>query len=262
MLLAQLSDTHVLEPGAVLCGVVDTAALLAAAVAHVNALEPSPDFVLVTGDLVDDGSQAQYAHLRQLLAPLRAPVILVPGNHDDPAALLAEFPDQRGRAVHDLGPLRLVVLDSRLPGQPGGCLGEEQLRWLDEVLATDRGRPALVAVHHPPFVTGIVHMDGMGLQDAEAFGEVIARHPHVERVLSGHLHRPIQVRWRGTLALTAPSVAHQVSLDLRPDGTATFTFEPAAILLHWWRHDAGLVTHQSYVERFAGPYRFDGSRVE
>ena len=262
MLLAQLSDSHILEPGEVLCGVVDTAALLAAAVAHVNTLDPQPDLILVTGDLVNDGRPAQYAHLRQLLAPLGAPLVLVPGNHDDGAALIAEFPGQSRRAVHDLGPLRLVVLDSLVAGEPGGRIGDEQLGWLDAVLAADRHRPVLVAVHHPPFLTGIAHMDGMGLEDGTAFGEVIGRHPQVERVLCGHLHRPIQVRWRGTLALTAPSVAHQLSLDLRPDGAATFSFEPPAILLHWWRPDAGLVTHQSYVDRFAGPYRFDGSRVE
>ena len=145
------------------------------------------------------------------------------------------------------------MLDSLLPGEPGGRLDADQLAWLDAVLAAAPAAPTLVALHHPPFVTGIAHMDAMALAsaDAEALGAVIERHPQVERVLCGHLHRSISRRWRGTIAQIAPSVAHAVALDLRPDGPAAWTREPPGMLLHWWRPDAGLVTHLQPVGPFA-----------
>ena len=115
-------------------------------------------------------------------------------------------------------------------------------------------RPTLVVLHHPPFPTGIVHMDEVSLRDPDALEAVIRRHPQVERVLIGHAHRPIVVRFGGTLAQVAPSVAHQFTLDLRPDGPATLMFEPPAFLLHHWRPEGRLVTHQVYVGEYSGPH--------
>ena len=102
----------------------------------------------------------------------------------------------------------------------------ERLAWLEDVLTSGRERPTVVFMHHPPFRTGIDHMDVIGLAAGDAFGAIIERHPQVERVLCGHLHRAIQVRWRGTLAATAPSTAHQVALDLRPGADGVFALEP------------------------------------
>jgi len=104
----------------------------------------------------------------------------------------------------------------------------------------------------------LTHMDSMGLEDGAALGDVIERHSHVACVIAGHLHRPIATRWHGTIAMTAPSVAHQVMLDLRPDRLARFVFEPPAILLHRWSAAGGMVSHVSYVGDYEGPYWFDG----
>jgi 3',5'-cyclic AMP phosphodiesterase CpdA len=100
-------------------------------------------------------------------------------------------------------------------------------------------------------------MDEVRLRDPEAFEAIIRRHPQVERILCGHAHRPIIARFGGSLVHVAPSVAHQVTLDLRPDGPATFNMEPPAFLLHHWRPEARLVSHQVYVGNFAGPYPFE-----
>src|SRR5829696_956582 len=115
--VAQISDLHIVAPGQELTGVIDTAAYTRAAVAHLNGLDPQPDAVLATGDLVDGASIAEYANLRALLEPLRAPVWLLPGNHDDRATLEAAFPDRPelagGERVQFVieGPVRVVCLD-------------------------------------------------------------------------------------------------------------------------------------------------------
>lgn len=250
MLLVQMSDPHIVAKGQRLLGQIDTRSMLEAAVEHVNGLDPQPDLVLLTGDLVNEGKPEEYAHLKELLAGLRAPFHLVPGNHDLTPELRAAFPehvhgDGDGRADGVIeGPLRIITLDSSRYPAPGGSLDAEQVRWLDGTLAAAPDRPAVVAVHHPPFATGIAHMDGMALDAASAAGleRVVAAHPQVERVLSGHLHRMITRRFGGSLALTAPGTAHAVALDLG-DHPPAWNREPPAILLHRWTPEDGLVTH-------------------
>jgi 3',5'-cyclic AMP phosphodiesterase CpdA len=257
--LVQLSDTHIVAPGLKLMGRIDTAPLLAASVQDVLALQPQPTAIVVTGDLVDRGSVAEYAHLRTLLQPLIDagwPLHLLPGNHDAVPALRSAWPDlptlaplaDAALAPHvlfatDLGGLRLVALDTVVAGAPHGTLCDRRLQWLDTTLAEQPDIPTIVAMHHPPFVTGIAHMDGMGLREgSEGLAAVLRRHPQVERVVCGHLHRTIVRRFGGTVAMTVPSTAHQITLDLRPDGPPAWRMEPAGFAVHTLR-DGALVSH-------------------
>lgn len=265
MLLCQISDTHIKAGGRLAYGVVDTARMLARCVEQVLALPQRPDAVLMTGDLVDDGRGEAYLLLRELLAPLAMPLYLLPGNHDDRDALRAAFPDHRYlrqwapfvQYAIEGHPLRIVALDSVVPGAGGGELCAERLDWLARTLAAEPERPTVVALHHPPFVTGIGHMDRVALSAAamEGLARVVARHPQIERVLAGHLHRPITARFAGTVASTCPSPAHQVALDLASDAADDYVLEPPAFLLHWWNGRA-LVSHTAYVGDFDGPYPF------
>ena len=262
MLFVQMSDLHILPPGDRLAGRVDTAAHLRAAVAHINRLDPQPALVLATGDLVDKGSATEYAHLRTLLEPLVPPVHLMVGNHDARAALRAAFPDHAClgagpfvQYVIEDHPVRIVALDTLDPGKPGGILCDERLAWLAARLDEAPGRPTVVAMHHPPFETGIGHMDAMGCANAGRLAAILARHPQVEHILCGHLHRPIMTRWAGTLASTMPSTAHQVALDLE-GGPARFVMEPPAIRLCRWSAAAGLVAHFDYVGDYGPRYPF------
>ena len=263
MLIAQVSDTHIVRTGALAMGRVDTAAYLKRAVAHINALRPVPDVVLVTGDLVDAGKPEEYAHLRELLAPLAMPVHIIPGNHDARDALRAVFGGHRYLPADgflqyaiDYGPVRLIALDTLAPGAPHGELCAERLDWLEARLA-ESDKPAILFMHHPPFACGLVEMDSMRLNvGAERLASIVRDHPNVERILCGHVHRSIQVRWAGTIASAAPSTAHQLTLDFAPDVTATYSMEPPAVALHRWRTETGVVTHLSYVGDFDGPYPF------
>jgi 3',5'-cyclic AMP phosphodiesterase CpdA len=247
-------------------GVVDCAAMLARCVAEVLRLPQRPDAVVATGDLTDAGRPEEYAHLRKLLAPLPMPVYLLPGNHDDRERLRAAFADHAylrqwspyvQYAIEDW-PLRLVALDTVIPGEPEGRLCAERLAWLERTLAAAPQKPTLLLMHHPPFTTLIGHMDGMGLEDPRPLESVVRKNPQIERVLCGHLHRPIQARFGGTIASTCPSPAHQVALDLTPEADAHFMMEPPAFHLHAWRPDTGVITHTAYIGEFAGPYPFEG----
>ncbi|MBF5013816.1 metallophosphoesterase, partial [Burkholderia pseudomultivorans] len=137
MLLAQISDLHIKRPGQLAYRRVDTAAALARCIARLNALVPRPDAVLVTGDLTDFGHDDEYRHLRELLAPLEIPYYLMVGNHDDRAGLRRAFPDrpelQGGEFVQyalDVGSVRVLALDSQVPGASHGDLCDARLGWL------------------------------------------------------------------------------------------------------------------------------------
>jgi 3',5'-cyclic-AMP phosphodiesterase len=273
MILAQITDTHIVAPGMLFrCPVqgtapdaeriwreLDTAQYLARAVAALNALVPRPDVAVVTGDLVDHGEPAEYDHLRRLLAPLRMPVFVIPGNHDAREALRAAFGGDGylpaagylQYAIEDY-PLRLVALDTLIPGKHDGTLCTERLGWLDAVLAAQPARPTAILMHHPPFATGITYMDDYGLDNAAGLAEVVGRHPQVERILCGHLHRAIDHRFAGTVAGTAPSTAHQVRLNLVPDARISFIFEPPGYQLHLWQARSGLVTHTASFGDWSG----------
>jgi 3',5'-cyclic-AMP phosphodiesterase len=142
MLVAQITDTHITTPGKLLMGVVDTASALERAVSALNSLDPLPDLTVLTGDLVENGELEEYDHLRTLLAPLRMPVLTIPGNHDarEPMreAFVAEgYPPRQGflNYVIEDHALRIVAVDTLVPGEPGGALCEERLLWIDRMLA-------------------------------------------------------------------------------------------------------------------------------
>ncbi len=269
MLIAQLSDLHIKADRRKAYGIVDTAAFLERAVTQLLASPKLPDAIVLTGDLVDQGSPDDYALLRELLAPLQRsasqmPCFLVAGNHDESTALRAAFPEHRYLASEasfahyaidlTVGALRLIALDTTIPRQGSGMLCAERLRWLDAQL-TANPTPTLIAMHHPPFVTGISHMDELGLANRDEFEKLVARHTHVKRIICGHLHRPIEALFGGVIASTCPSTAHQVALNLLPNAPDQFVMEPPGFQLHHW-DGVRFVTHTVSVGQYEGPYYF------
>jgi Icc protein len=243
-LLAQLSDPHV----SVAPGEAAAAEALAAAVRDVLALDPPPDAVLLSGDVAADGRPEEYVRVRKLLAPLAVPVHALPGNHDDRAALRSAFglagaADEPVRYAAACGELRLVVCDTTQPGCDDGRLDAEALQWLATTLAASPEEPTVVAMHHPPVLTGIPAMDAIGLPiaDRAALGALLARHPQVRRVVAGHVHRATFGMLGRCPVVTCPSTWVQVAFDL---GAPELVLEPAppAFALHMWR-DGELVSH-------------------
>jgi 3',5'-cyclic AMP phosphodiesterase CpdA len=264
MLIAQISDLHVRPKGELAYGIAETNSLVERAIHAVLRLEPRPDVVLVTGDATDCGLDAEYEVLTDLLDRLPMPVYVIPGNHDRRDALRATFAkggylpaEGELNFVVETRPVRLVGLDSLVPGESHGALTPATLDFLEQALAAAPDVPTLVFVHHPPFVCGIGHMDDIRLlEGTERLERIIRANPQVERLVTGHHHRSVQVRYGGTICQIAPSVAHQVVLDLHADAPSCFNLEPPAFLLHHWIEGVGLVTHTAQVDRAPGPFPF------
>ena len=234
-LLAQLSDPHI---GATWAGE-GSVERFAAAVDAVRGLEP--DAVVVTGDLADHASDEEYRQLHELLAPIGAPYHLLPGNHDDRRAF-----NHLGEPVQysvDLGPLRLVVVDTTIPGQDGGALDGGRLDWLEQELASAPEQPTLIAMHHPPLVLGIPVWDRIGLDpsDRRALAEVLGRHSQVRRLIAGHVHRTITGEFAGRDVMTCPSTYVQARLDFTAE-EIELTDEPGGFIAHSFV-DGDLISH-------------------
>jgi 3',5'-cyclic AMP phosphodiesterase CpdA len=192
-------------------------------VAALGRLPNAPDAILVSGDLAEHGTAAQYRLAAEEIGRLGIPVHVLPGNHDDRATMRAAFaiPGSGDTPIDyavDLGPLRLVVVDSTIPGEDRGSFEREQLERLDAELAAASGQPTILAMHHPPLATAIADWDGVNLPAAErqALAEVVARHPQVRAIVGGHLHRLAAATLAGRPVLAAPSTF----LQARPDFVA------------------------------------------
>jgi Icc protein len=266
--IAQISDLHIKPPGALAYGRVDTAKALERCVATLNEFTPAPDFVVISGDLADTPAVEEYHHLKRLLAPLKLPFAGIPGNHDSRDMMRAAFPDSAyafssgplNQKV-ETGDLDLVLLDSSVAGKPHGELDAATLQWLDATLASHADRPALLFLHHPPFVAGIWHMDRQNLVNAGELAPIVERHPRVRLIATGHVHRAVLTMFAGVPATICPAPNHAVDLDLEHLREPSFKVEPPAFHLHCWFPDGGfgsVVTHQLPIGQFDGPHPFFG----
>ncbi|MEN9588547.1 MAG: hypothetical protein RLZZ481_333 [Pseudomonadota bacterium] len=269
-LFIQLTDLHIREPGRLAYGRLDTAPYLHRAVQTIEHLRQKPQAVVLTGDLTDFGRPAEYAHLRECLAPLTVPYYLLPGNHDDATQMRAAFPEHTYlgdsgfvQYTVQLGPVRLITLDTTVTQQSHGALCAKRLAWLEDTLNDSKDMPVVIAMHHPPFKTLIGHMDKIGLlQGAAELETLVAKYSNIERVICGHLHRAIDVRFGATIASTSPAPAHQVALDLDPEAASQWILEPGGVKVYAWDPERGVVSHQIPCGTFEGPYPFhDGGKL-
>jgi len=251
MLIAQISDTHILARASDHPAVQLRAECLRRCVANINRLQP--DAVVFTGDTVQHGQPDEYAQLRELLAPLAAPLYVIPGNRDDKSALRTAFSDHlhlRGNSdflhyvVEDF-PVRLVAIDSTSPGERKGVFCRARQDWLDEVLSEQRNRPTLLFIHHPPFDVDDHYIGGYRRpEESIALADIVSRHPQVEGMLCGHVHWPVKQDWAGTVARIMPSVA----VDLRKGIDETEALERPIYMLHRISEEAGLVSQERMVD--------------
>jgi Icc protein len=232
--VVQLTDPHIGAPWSD-----DPSAALAAAVAAVGeVLSSAPDAVVVSGDIANTPDDAEYERARELLDRLDAPVYVLPGNHDDRERLKRHFAIPVGEEPHlsyavDLGPARLVCLDTQRPGRDGGQLDSQRLSWLERSLAADEVTPTLLAMHHPPLFVGVPSLDAIAIpaEERSALAESLARHQQVHVIAAGHVHRAIIGELGGARVIAIPSTDVQLALDTEAP-EIRFVREPPCFAVH------------------------------
>lgn len=238
--ILQITDTHLVAPPGLVAGVLDTQAALERAVADIAASLPKigpVDALLITGDLSDDGSAESYALLRAKLEPLGLPLLAIPGNHDAREKMRASFaglfaPSGRLNWQKDIGGLRVVGLDTLVEGSGGGVIDQETADFLNAALAFDG--PVLLAMHHPPFASGVRFMDAIGLSGVGLFAECLKRSPAEIRIVCGHVHMMAAGSIGAVTAITCPSVCSNFDPDFRPDAPVGFFPGGGGFMVHDW----------------------------
>lgn len=266
MLIAHISDLHIRPFGRAANRVVETNMMVERTIRKLLALHPVPDAVVITGDLTECGLEAEYAEFNRLFQrQLPFPVYVAPGNHDrrdafrDALGWLPGVKDSEDFVQYsaDIGPIRLIMLDSVVSGSGYGELCDKRLAFLDQALAASQGRPVLIGLHHPPVVTGITGMDKIPLRAPEALLGRAAMHGNVLAILCGHHHRAIISQSQGTMVLSAPTTGgHQSEVTFDPNAYDYFNLEPGGYFLLRYTAAQGLVAFLDTVGDFPGPYPF------
>lgn len=256
IVIAHLSDVHLDGRGG------RAAERTRAVMEYLEELPYELDAVLVSGDIADHATAAEYEEARELLGS-RHPLVVCPGNHDDRAAFRDGLLGEAGGAGDEqpsAAPVDqvlcgegfvLAVCDSSVPGEHRGFLEDTTIDWLDGVLAaTPREVPVLVAFHHPPVPLHIPYVDGIRQFGEERLAALADRHPHLTAFLCGHAHTGAATTFAGRPLLVAPGVVSTTRLPWEAaSGESDYVHldEPPALAFHVIGDDGRLTTHYRVV---------------
>ena len=264
MLIAHISDTHVVEQGKKAYGLVPTSEFFERCVKHMNELEPKIDVVLITGDLCNNPTFEENIRASEILKELKIPYFIVPGNHDKRSYLLNSFSevgcptemDDFIQYVVDDYPIRLIALDSTIEGKPGGELCPKRLAWLDKELAKDKEKPTILFLHHPPVRYSVHETDTDGFIGAEDFGDIVEKYSNIKRILCGHVHMNCHAGWRNTTISSSASMGMQLNIDLTLEKESEFMIELPSYQLHYQIANSELISYVMSVSGVDAPGPF------
>jgi len=260
--ILQISDTHIVPQGALVSKRLDTAGPLVRLVERVIKIadQIGPiDAVLVSGDLTDDGSKESYNRFNQIMAPLKLPIHVIPGNHDKRAAMRDAFSSQfpsKGPLNWScsIGDIKLIGLDTLVEEKNYGTLSQESLQYLEHSLTNSGTTPTIVALHHPPFTSGISFLDQIRLTNHKAFEDVLAQASGPLRIVCGHIHNSMTVDFAGHIVISGPSTCSSFAFDRSMDATAGYMIKEEGCLLHRWQN--GFQSLRVSTTQGLGPFLF------
>ena len=240
--ILHITDTHIVPEGQRVSARLDTSAALARLVDRITSIRDQIDpidAVLVSGDLTDAGDPESYARFKTLMAPLDLPLLVIPGNHDLRTPMRAAFPDHLPPSgalnwSRRVGEVTLIGLDTLVEGQGSGTLTSDTLTFLRSALHQAGGAPVLLALHHPPFASGIWFMDASGLTNDNDLRDVLTGYPGDIRIVCGHIHSMMVSGFAGHIAISAPSPCSTFAHDRRADAPKGFMQLEDGCLLHHW----------------------------
>ena len=251
MLFVQLSDLHIDEAEKESVDYPNSMRLRQV-VSYINRVPFKPSFVLVTGDVANGhGSETEYQIAKSLLDELTVPYYVMVGNHDSRNEIKAVFNQpymfhKNGFVNYaiDQDDLSVLCLDTLVKGQSYGALCEERINWLSQALEERRGHEIIIAMHHPPFQSGIESMDQRRcLEGAVELRKILESHQNVRAIICGHVHRSFSTIWAGKLAHISASISPAVELRLLPNQPLSIWPEPPSCSIIGYSKERGVTIH-------------------
>ncbi|GGI41288.1 3',5'-cyclic adenosine monophosphate phosphodiesterase CpdA [Cnuibacter physcomitrellae] len=242
--LLHISDTHLLARRGKLYDRVDSTAYLEQLFDELEASGGRPEAIVFTGDLADKGEADAYRNLRAIVEPaaqrLGARVIWVMGNHDERrafrAGLFGEVPtDKSVDRVYDVNGLRVITLDSTVPGHHHGEVSGEQLDWLAEELAIPAPHGTILAMHHPPVPSVLDLAVSVELRDQRSLAEVVEG-SDIRSIIAGHLHYSTTATFAGIPVSVASATCYTQDLNVETGGTRGRDGAQGFNLVHVYEH--------------------------
>ena len=251
MLIAHISDTHIVRPNKKAYGIADTATNLVNCIQYINRLKPKVDIVLITGDITNNGRPKGVSYAKSIFDKLDSPYYLIPGNHDNNNDIWKTF---KGKAcpkrhkefinyVIDDYEIRFIALDSTIPDKPGAELCTTRIEWLDKQLSKQTDKPTIIFMHHPPVKCNILETNEDGFIGADLLGDVIEKYSNIKAILCGHIHLQAHINWRNTVVSVAPSTQMRLRLDLTMLEESRFHLDNPAFQLHYWTAEKNLISY-------------------
>ena len=264
MRIVQISDLHITKEGKKACSITPTTKNLQKCIKHINAITPSIDLILVTGDITNEGSLEETQRAKTILDNLNAPYYLTPGNHDNRDHLLSVFGEEHISVsskgfinyVINKSAIRLVCLDSVIEGRSGAEFCDIRAAWLEKELKKETEKPTIIFMHHPPIKFGILETDQDGFIGAKRLGKIIQKQANILAILCGHVHLQTNTAWNGTVVCTSPSMGMQLLLDLTQTLPSQFFNTDPAYQLHYFTPEKELVSFAISTTKMNGPYPF------
>lgn len=260
MLIAQVTDSHVDAPGALAHGRIDARAALRKALTTIAALNPRPDLILHTGDVTHHADLSVNRDVRAMLEQTGIRYCAIPGNHDETEHLRGAYADTawmpKSGFLHYVledCPVRIICLDTKIPGEVAGEMCAERMEWLSVQLRAGGNKPTMIAMHHPVFRIGRPISDARPFRNADAFIELVSRYPNVSLIVAGHVHCTLQTRVGHAVAIAAPSTAFQFAMDRRPNSAIAVSGEPPGYYMHDWNDGIGFTSHYAPIGDFGEP---------
>lgn len=259
MLIVQVTDSHVEPPGVIAHGRFDARDMFARTLRQIAAMTPGPDLILHTGDVTHHGNVTVNRDVRALLESTGIPFCVIPGNHDEIEPLREAYADlawmpKESRYLHfaiETLPVRIICLDTKIPGEVAGTLCDERLAWLESALMAGGSRPTMIAMHHPAFRIGRPFSDRRPFRNADRFAALMARYPNVSLIVAGHVHCALQARIGNAVAIAAPGTTYQFLMDRRQDATLSLVDEPPGFYVHDWNEVHGFTSQCALVGDFS-----------
>jgi len=242
--ILQITDPHIAAPPRLVSNKLNTIKLLEAAIDRILKdwkLIGPVDALVVTGDISDKGDLESYLAFKTQVERLPIPYYLIPGNHDLREPMRKCFSDSvyipdSGKInwVQDLNDLRIVGLDTLVPQSSAGALDDPTLDFLESALRGAPQKPTLIAMHHPPFKSGIRFMDDIGLEGIQQLDDILKSAKNDIRIICGHLHGMIIGSIGNRIAIASPATSSSFDADYRDSAPVGFTTRPGGYMIHDW----------------------------